>query len=49
VIGRASGNHSPMTGLIDEVRLAPVARSAAWVAAQYRAMNDSYVTISTEP
>jgi hypothetical protein len=48
-IGRGSGGQGPLIGLVDEVRLAPVARSAAWIAAQYRAMNSSYVTISTLP
>ncbi len=35
-------------GALDEVRVSTVARSAAWVATQYAAVNDSFVTFEPE-
>ena len=35
-------------GTIDEVRLSDVARSDSWIYAQYKAMNDSFITFGAE-
>ncbi|MBP9690988.1 DUF2341 domain-containing protein [Candidatus Woesebacteria bacterium] len=35
-------------GGIDEVRVSNVARSAAWIAAEYKTMNDTLITFSSE-
>ncbi len=35
-------------GYLDEVRISSVARSAAWIAAQYLSMNDSFITFGEE-
>jgi glucose/arabinose dehydrogenase len=35
-------------GAIDEIRIAPVQRSAAWMAAQYRSMSDAFVSFGPE-
>jgi len=46
-IGRLSGNGATGTfwkGLIDELRISNVARSATWITAQQRAVNDTYIT-----
>lgn len=40
------GNY--FTGYIDEVRASTAARSAAWIAAQYKSMNDDYLAFSAE-
>jgi len=44
VIGSAST--VPLTGEIDELRIAQVARSAAWIHAQYLTMTDQFVTFA---
>jgi hypothetical protein len=38
----------PLTGSLDELRVANVARSAAWLEAQYRSMTDAFVTFGDE-
>jgi hypothetical protein len=43
-IGRRSGGAEHYFGSIDEVRVSSVARSADWIAAQYRSMSDTFVT-----
>ena len=35
-------------GIIDEVRMSDIARTADWTAAQYSSMNDTFVTDGTE-
>ena len=35
-------------GIIDEVRMSDIARTADWTAAQYSSMNDTFVTYGTE-
>jgi hypothetical protein len=42
----ATGGFFP--GRIDEVRISDTPRSAAWIAAQYKSMNDTFVTFGPE-
>jgi hypothetical protein len=49
VIGRrALDDNRFFPGVLDEVRVAAVARSPAWIAAQYRSMTDAFVTYGAE-
>lgn len=43
-LGTESNTNNVMDGVIDEIRIAHVARSADWMAAQYRSMTDSMLT-----
>ncbi len=46
-IGRhTGGGDGYFHGKIDELRIAPVARSAAWISAQHLSMNDEFVTFA---
>jgi hypothetical protein len=47
--GRISSSSSfYWDGLLDEARFSNVARSADWVGAQYKSMNDTYITFGAE-
>ncbi|MFN0058933.1 MAG: DUF2341 domain-containing protein [Planctomycetota bacterium] len=47
-IGRHSGGGAHFDGAIDEVRLAPVARSGEWIAAELLSMTGALVTIGPQ-
>ncbi len=46
-IARHSGGGSSFDGDIDEVRIAGVVRSAAWISAQHQSMTDQFVSYGT--
>ena len=43
-----SGAGYNFDGIIDELRLSGIARSDDWIAAQYRSMNDTFITYGRE-
>ncbi len=45
-IGRVAGSTAYFLGLLDEVRISGVTRSAAWIAAQHLSMSDNFITFS---
>jgi len=51
-IGAESGGVAPaggyFNGIIDEVRISNIARSAEWIEAQYNSMNGGYITLGSE-
>ena len=47
-IGNTGLGDRTFDGTITELRLAPVARTAAWIDAQYRAATDTMVTVGPE-
>ena len=49
LIGKRGGAAYPFSGAVDEVRLAPVARSAAWLQAEYRTVADPLGLATYEP
>jgi hypothetical protein len=46
IIGCHDGTKEYWNGIIDEVRISAVARSAAWIAAQHESMTDNFVSYS---
>ena len=46
--GRQGGTQFPSDGRIDEVRISNTARSADWIAAQYKSMSDTFITFGAE-
>ncbi|MCE9616069.1 MAG: lamin tail domain-containing protein [Lentisphaerae bacterium] len=49
VLGMRGGAGFPFAGAIDELRLAPLARSAAWLRAEYRTMGTPFAFATYEP
>src|SRR3989338_5921292 len=48
LIGYYNGGAAYAIGFIDDVHISAVARSAAWIAAEYRAGSRAFVTVSSE-
>jgi len=45
---RSNGSTQAFNGAIDEARVSTVARSAAWIAAQYKSMTDTFITFGAQ-
>ena len=39
------GDSTKLQGIIDEVRISSVPRSAGWIAAQFKSMRDKFITL----
>ncbi len=47
-IGKDPNNYFGYNGIIDEVRVADTARSAAWIAAEYKTQSNSFINFGSE-